>query len=254
MGRYHQTIKRMTVRAHADLASDRVPENAVFTAPTGHLNTLVPLPSVGEVLGNVTRSEAIRAISERLAPLAAVERTLRLAVAGCRPSDGASTVAVALAMDLSQRMLLRTVLIDAHILRPSLHRVFAFGRAKTAEVMLEGSLQHRSTGWPRLEIASCFVNEGERHPEQALEDFEELIASYQAAVVDLGVPRLDSRLLPLARPTDPVLLVVRYGSTERRELVNTAAALKAANRSIAGVIFNAKTDPLPVTLRRFVRQ
>jgi len=50
--------------------------------------------------------------------------------------------------------------------------------------------------------------------------------------------RLDARTLPLARVNDPIILVVRRGLTKRAELSTTSAALRAANRVVAGVIFN----------------
>ncbi len=45
-------------------------------------------------------------------------------VTGCRPGDGASTIAMGLALDLSQRLGLRTLLVDAHLRRPGLHKMF----------------------------------------------------------------------------------------------------------------------------------
>jgi len=72
-------------------------------------------------------------------------------------------------------------------------------------------------------------------------------------VIDLGVTRLDARMLPLARSTDPILLIVRYGSTERQELATTVSALRAANRAVAGVILNATVDPVAKSIRRLVR-
>ncbi len=252
MGKYFQTIKRMEDESNGSIRPDAGLADNLFANPAVGSRALVRLPSVGQVLGEVTRSDAIRAISERLAPIAVVERAMRLAVGGCRPGDGASTVAVALALDLSQRMSLRTLLVDAHLRRPSLHRFFPFHQARMPELLLDGSLQIRGTGWPRLEVANCSVEEGERNPTEVLAQFEELLAHYQAAVIDLGVPRLDARMLPIARTSDPIMLVVRYGATERRELSNTAAALRAANRTVAGVVLNAKSDPVPGSIRKFV--
>jgi Mrp family chromosome partitioning ATPase len=250
VGKYYQTIKRMDDEYQTRVRPEHSTMDNLFAQPAASSRALVRLPSVGQVLGEVTRSDAIRAISERLAPLAVVERNMRLAVAACRPGDGASTVAVALALDLSQRMSLRTILVDAHLRRPGVHRLVSFHQAKMPELLLDGSLQIRGSGWSRLEVATCSVAESERRPTEVLAQFEELLAHYQAAVIDLGVPRLDARMLPLARPTDPIMLVVRYGSTERRELSNSAAALRAAHRTVAGVVLNAKTDPVPLTVRR----
>jgi len=41
------------------------------------------------------------------------------------------------------------------------------------------------------------------HPARMLEDMDELLARYRLAVIDLGVVRLDPRMLALARPNDP---------------------------------------------------
>ena len=82
--------------------------------------------------------------------------------------------------------------------------------------------------------------------------YEALLDSFLVAIVDLGVVRLDGRLLGLARPTDPIVVVTRYGCTEREELATTAVALKAASRSVAGVIMNA-VPQLPSALRGWNR-
>src|SRR5215469_18567574 len=132
-----------------------------------------------------------------------------------------------LALDLSQRLRLRTLLLgDQFVVRPSL--------------------------MPRLELASCLPMTASALKPGDAQGYEGLLDGFLLAVVDLGVVRLDGRLLALARPTDPVIVVTRYGSTEREELATTAAALKAASRTIAGVIINGVPD-LPSPLRGWAR-
>src|ERR1700730_7063430 len=80
---------------------------------------------------------------------------------------------------------------------------------------------------------------------------EVLLGNYPAVVVDLGVTWLDSGMSPLIRPTDPILLVARYGQTKRQELASAAAGLRAANRALAGVIFNAAANPVASTTKKF---
>ncbi len=65
-----------------------------------------------------------KSFNERVAPLIGVGQSVRMLVTGCRPGDGASTVAMGLALDLSQRMGLRTLLVDAHLRKPELHKMF----------------------------------------------------------------------------------------------------------------------------------
>jgi Mrp family chromosome partitioning ATPase len=216
--------------------------------------TVVPLPAVHGAASAVARAEGIRQLCERLAPLAVVDNSMRLLVSGCRPGDGTSTIAAALALDLSQRLSLRTMLVDAHLRHPTLHRLFARPGSRTQELILDGALQIRSTGRPRLELVSCCLTGSDEERRQVLAQFEDLLGSCPAVVVDLGVARLDSRMLPLARPTDPILLTVRYGQTKRQELATTAAALRAANRAVAGVVLNAATNPVAQTMGKINKQ
>lgn len=227
-------------------------DTSMFRAPIAGTNPLVPLPVLDQVPAAVARAGAIRDLSERLAPLAVVESSVRLSVAACRPGDGASTVAAALAIDLSQRLGLRTMLIDAHLRHPSLHRLFLRNNRRAPELVLDGALQVRTTDWPRLELVSCCLAEAESQ-QDLFEQFGALLAAYPAAVIDMGVTRLDARMLPLARPADPILVVARYGHTERRELATTTAALRAAGRTVAGIIFNGATDSVAKPLRRILR-
>ncbi len=246
MSKYYEAI----TRPHQAEAPRRA-EDSVFDGHPGAPASLVPLPVFAHVPAAVARANAIRNLSERLAPLAVVERSARLLVTGCRPGDGASTVAAALAIDLSQRLGLRTMLVDAHLRHPSLHRLVQQPGKRAPELVLDGALQVRGTEWPRLELATCCLS-GRDSQSELFEQFDALLGAYPAVVVDLGVTRLDARMLPLARHDDPILLVVRQGHTERRELGTTAAALRAARRCVAGVILNDATDPVAKPLRRLL--
>ena len=58
-------------------------------------------------------SIGIRMIGERIAAVARLTGRARVLITGCRNGDGASTVAGALALDLSLRLGIETLLIDA---------------------------------------------------------------------------------------------------------------------------------------------
>jgi Mrp family chromosome partitioning ATPase len=216
-------------------------------------NAIVPVPSAEAVPVTVARAEVLQRLSERLAPIAMVERSMRLFLSGCRPADGTSTIASAFALDLSQRLSVRTLLVDAHLRHPSLHRIFTAPDYKQTELLLDGALQIRSSGWPRLEVASCAIDFDEER-QAIMQRLDNVLSHYGAVVVDLGVIRLDTRMLTLARPTDPILLVARYGHTRRQELATTTAALRAANRAVAGVVFNAAISPVAKLLRKLSRR
>jgi len=253
VSKYHEAINRSLVEqaSQVRLAIDYAGDNAGVPANEAG-GQLVPLPFFDQASSKVARSKAIRRLAEQLAPLAVMENSVRLLISGCRPGDGTSTVAAALAIDLSQRLGLRTITVDAHLRHPTLHRTFMPAGRGTPELVLDGSLQIRATQWPRLDLATCSPVSTDEERMQQLMEFEGLLNRYPAAVIDLGVPRLDARMLPLARPNDPILLVVRHGYTERTELATTVAGLRAANRPVAGVILNGATSSVAKPLRRLL--
>jgi Mrp family chromosome partitioning ATPase len=184
--------------------------------------------------------QAIRQLCERIAPRAVVDRSCRVAIAGCRAGDGASSVAAAFAFDLSQRLSVRTLLVDANVRAPSLEQVFSGGMRQTGDIAHGGSIQLLSTEHPKLTLAAVYAESDEEKREIALAELESVLRSFPAVVIDLGVARLDARMLPLVRQADPIMLVIRHGHTLRRELATTAAALRSADRTVAGVILNAR--------------
>jgi Mrp family chromosome partitioning ATPase len=252
MSKYYEALTRPQSTPQPYQVEDRDRDDLpVFSGKNAAAHSLVPLPTLEHVPAAVARASAIRNLTERLAPLAVLERSTRLLVTGCRPGDGASTVATAIAIDISQRLGLRTMLVDAHLRHPTLHRLFQHPGRRTPELVLDGALQIRATEWPRLELVTCCLSNPDSQ-RQLFDEFETLLATYPAVIIDLGVTRLDARMLPLARPADPILMVVRQGYTERRELATTASALRTASRTPAGVILNDATDPVAKPLRRLL--
>jgi Mrp family chromosome partitioning ATPase len=259
---YYEAIRRISpeladepaVESESVSSPDSRPDEMRPAVRIGPTHAIVPLPAGDATPVTLARAEALQRLTERLAPLAMVERSMRLFLSGCRPADGTSTIASAFAMDLSQRLSVRTLLVDAHLRHPSLHRIFTMPDYKPPELVLDGALQIRSSGWPRLEVASCCIDGPEEERYVLTQRLENVLSHYAAVVIDLGVIRLDTRLLALARPTDPILLVARYGHTRRQELATTAAALRAANRAVAGVVFNGAANSVANLLRKLTRR
>ena len=81
---------------------------------------------------------------------------------------------------------------------------------------------------------------------------DELLARYRLAVIDLGVVRLDPRMLALARPKDPILVVARHLRTDRAEMIATVNLLRNTGHPVAGVILNGYKSPLPALVRRLI--
>jgi len=255
MVNYYDILRRRNHNGHAPLWNTKLAQEETVIEPDADTSrALAPIPVLEQAQASfqAARARSLQALNERLAPLAGVGQSVRLLVTGCRPGDGASTVAMGLALDLSQRLALRTLLVDAHLRRPGLHKMFPLPGAKSPPLLLGDQFVVCPSSVPRLQLASCLPMTAEAIGPGDVQGYEALLESSLLAVVDLGVVRLDGRLLGLARPTDPIVVVTRYGSTERNELATTVAALKAASRSVAGVIMNAVPE-LPSALREWAR-
>jgi len=254
VNKYYEALKRNgqeeSIGEHSETVLGRSTNGA--TVAIHAATSKLPVPIVQKLPETLARAAGIQRLSERLAPLAVFDTPVRLVVTGCRSGDGASTIAAALAIDLSQRLSINTMLVDAHVHHPSLDRFFALNGRGSGDPCVDGHVRVRSSGWPRLDLATCWPAGDGTNAKEVLNEFNSLAAGYPAVVIDLGVTRLDARMLPLARTTDPILLIVRYGCTERQELATTVSALRAANRAVAGVILNATSDPVAKSIRRFV--
>lgn len=205
----------------------------------------------------VVDSMGIRMIAERVAAVARLTGQARVLVAGCRKGDGASTVAGALALDLSLRLGIETLLVDADLI----------GGARAAETPAAGNgrpIRVNPTPVARLWMARCAkfgdqarsagvpMSAQPENQDDAIEDLRQTMGRYRAAVVDVGVVRLDARMLAVAGPDDPVLLVARYGATRREELTATLAILNLAKCKIGGVILNGYESPATDRLQRIL--
>jgi Mrp family chromosome partitioning ATPase len=144
---------------------------------------------------------------------------------------------------------MRTILVDGHLRHPALRSMLARSGPLPAELTSAISLNVQRTVWPRLELIS-------RAPvdlsKPVLDDLEGLLRRFPIAVIDLGVIRLEPRMLALARPADPILIVSRYQHTERQELLTTAGVLRATNHTVSGVILNGYKSPVPGFIRRYL--
>ncbi len=104
-----------------------------------------------DLIGDLARDPALCQLSEQLAALSTREDPVRLLVSGCRPGDGASTIAAALALDLSQRLAMRTVLVEGHLRHPALRNLLARSRADARRFEFRDVIELRSAphgrGW-----------------------------------------------------------------------------------------------------------
>lgn len=249
MSKYFEAFKRS---AQSNPHFGRRATGELHEMPDDVAPLITAVPAVHAVAARLSRARSIQRITERVAPAATIRKPVRMLISGCRPGDGASSVAVALAVDLSQRLGMRTLLVDAHLRHPTLRQLIGQEGVLDPRIIADspaGSFIVR-TGLARMELATCVAKAPERMAQVASE-LDAIISDYPVAIVDLGVLRLDPATLGLAREDDPIVLVARYGHTERSDLVTTVRALNGAGRAVAGVILNSKRNPVPRMVRKF---
>jgi Mrp family chromosome partitioning ATPase len=185
-------------------------------------------------------SGGIKMIAEPVAAVARLTGHSRVLIASCRHGDGASTVAGALALDLATRLGIDTLLVDADQAGGVATETRVSGNGRPARI-IPGGVTHLWTARcaKASESAEMPDHRGQSDQDQMIEELRQNMQRYRAAVVDLGAMRLDARMLGLAGPDHPVLVIARYGCTRRDELEATLAILKLAKCRIGGVILNA---------------
>ena len=251
MSKYFQAMQRGESRtvARKSVPTEVLPFLEDLEAPAKPVIAVPVAADYADLIGDLARDPALGQLSEQLAALGSLEHPVRVLVSGCRPGDGASTLAAALALDLSQRLAMRTVLIDGHLRHPALRNLLARSAPLPAELTSAAALTTQRTAWPRLELIPRLPILPES-AQQVLDDLGGLLRRYPIAVIDLGIIRLEPRMLFLARPTDPVLLVTRYQHTDREELARTVTMLRGTKHTVAGVILNGYKSPVPDFIRR----
>ncbi len=168
-------------------------------------------------------------------------------VTSCEPGDGKSTVALNLAIVLTQ-LGRRILLVDADLRRPRIHKTLALDNALGLSSYLSGNADLadvlQETAVPNLRA----IPSGPIPPNPS-----ELLGSprLDALLEDAGFDHLilDSPPLlsvadsiVLSARTDSTTLVVRSGSTRREALVQSARRLRQARANVTGIVLNAMPE------------
>jgi capsular exopolysaccharide synthesis family protein len=189
--------------------------------------------------------EAVRTLRNSIL-LSDVDRRIRsLLVTSATPSEGKSTTVAHLALTHAQQGH-RTLLIDADLRRPSIHKKFGLSAAKGLSTVLTSHQPWRELllspeGAPDLQIlpagppsrrASDLIGRG----------LEELLAeaSDEYDLVILDAPPLLGFAEPLQMATivDGVIVVTRAGETERTSVANVLHTLRRLRANVLGVVLN----------------
>jgi capsular exopolysaccharide synthesis family protein len=208
------------------------------------------IPILGRIPSSRSRPDLLDAFRELRTNLIVHQETaerLRIAVTGVEPRAGKTFVSVHAAQSLAD-LGFETVLIDADLRAPSVHRVLNLERSPgLTEVLLDGA----EPAVDRSEEGSLQVITAGRPVEDAVgllagPDFEVLLDKLAATafvMVDTPPAGLFADAGAVARSCDGYLLVVRAGAGRRGDLEETIGRLDQVGALPLGAVLNRSRLP-----------
>lgn len=189
-------------------------------------------------------AEAMRSLQSRITLSHSDRYHQVVLVVSSSPGEGKSTIAVNLALALAQQG--TTCLVDADLRKPTVTHSFGMGSLPGLTQALEGTALDKvvfripeAAGASILPAGSASSNPGQLVRARALQTiFQTLRDKFNYIVVDSPplIPYADAReLSPLV---DGVILVGRYGSTTRQELLLTTEILEDIHAPFLGIVLN----------------
>lgn len=202
-------------------------------------------------------AESIRGLRNSIL-LADLDRRIRtMLVTSASPSEGKSTTAAHLALAHAEHGR-RTLIIDADLRRPSLHRRFQVESSRGLTDVLTGELSWseaiRATGYADLNILPA------GHPSRRASDLigrglyeilDEASREYDLVVVDAPPLLGFSESIQLASAVDGVLVVVKAGVTSRSAVRAVVTLLSRLRANVLGIVLNGITADMGESYRYY---
>jgi len=212
--------------------------------PNGRRRTGLPLVSL--LSPDHPSSEAYRALRTNVTFVNAEQRNLRLlVVTSPGPAEGKSTTASNLAITLAQQGA-ATLLVDADLRRPIVHRAFNLVQEPGLTDVLVGRAQLREAirpnVVPKLDVLPAGAlppNPSELLGSEAMRRLlDQLRTQYETVIFDSPPALAVTDASVLGASVDAVILVLRAGETEEVAAQRAAEQLRRVQARIAGIVLN----------------
>jgi capsular exopolysaccharide synthesis family protein len=193
-------------------------------------------------------AEKFRFLGVRLRQLRQTRSLQQLLITSTIPEEGKSMVSANLAITLAQRRQQKILLLEGDLRRPSLSSRFGLPALPGLTEWLQSDLGPITSIYRLEEAGFWFLPAGKpadanldlMHPERLSELMSQLTGWFDWIIIDSPplVPLADASIW--MRSADGVLLVVREGTTQKRQLQR---GLKVVQRSkLLGVVLNSCTS------------
>ncbi len=212
----------------------------------GHGRRRMNLPLVSLLSPDHPASEAYRTLRTNVTFVNAEQRELQsLVVTSPGPGEGKSTTAANLAITLAQQGS-KTLLVDADLRRPLVHRAFNLVQEPGLTDILVGTATLREAirpnVVPKLDILPAGAlppNPSELLGSEAMARLlESLRGQYDTIIFDTPPTLAVTDATVLGASADAVILVVRAGETDEVAAQRAIAQLRRVQAKIAGTVLN----------------
>lgn len=202
-------------------------------------------------------TDQIDALLWRLRPPldAEVSPTLMVGVTAPGLREGATTLALGLAVRAALDPSSAVLLVDAHAKQQGISAVLNLKTGVGLSEVMAGDVSFadvvRRVPEHSLDLLTAGQNRRGIHPERLAGMLNEWREAYDLVVVDLPPAAELQGILPLAQQLDGTLLVVRSESSRSSEVADACQRLGDAGVHLVGSILNRQRDCLPKWLRRW---
>ncbi len=224
----------------------KAPLTAVPGPGNGHGRRRQNLPLVSLMSPDHPATEAYRTLRTNVTFVNAEQQQLQLiVVTSPGPGEGKSTTAANLAITLAQQGS-RTLLVDADLRRPLVHRAFSLVQEPGLTDVLVGTAQLREAirpnVVPKLDVLPAGAlppNPSELLGSEAMHRLQEqLRAQYEIIIFDSPPTLAVTDATVLGAASDAVILVVRAGETEEVAAQRALQQLRRVQARVAGTVLN----------------
>jgi len=215
---------------------------------TGEILPVLDLPPSVREYYNTLRDRILLSVDEKIAALGLIGVTSGYA------GEGVSTVAANLAVALSHQG--SSLLVDANIQNPAVHRIFSVNLAPgLADALESGKTGLASTAARDLDVIPAGHTNGTvpqlYESSAGLEGFLTRVrGKYRFVVFDLPPVSETSAALRLARLVDGVILVVEAERSRWQSVQRFRDQLLQVKANLLGIVLNKRRFPVPRFLYR----
>jgi len=205
------------------------------------------IPLISRAAPDDPTSEAYRALRTNVTFVSAEQRSLKvICVTSPGPGEGKSTTAANLAITLAQQGA-HTLLVDADLRRPQVHRAFNLVQEPGLTDILVGTATLREAVRPNV-VAGLDVLPGGALPPNPSELLgseamhrlvAELRTQFDYIIFDTPPALAVTDATVLGATADAVILVLRAGETEETAAQRTVALFRRVQARLAGTVLNA---------------